>query len=330
MNFCIINIACELFEPLFINEGIDLLEDHVLIVLNDSKSLMKTKKQKIKGVIKDIFLNVEKHLEINLQCCISSSGSSLNKLSALYSEVLESSNYFIFDNKETIIWCEEFNKLSSSEYAFPVDKNELLIESIKLGNEHKAVELYLDIVNSTLDYSFNVFNTTIFQLGLSLNLLIQSLNQYKGISIPFNLNGFISDITKKETFEEINEMFLDKIHYIILSITQINDCKYDKLIKQINNIIDKKYRDINLSVQMLADEVNTSPVYLGQLYKKLTTNSIHDVINEKRIEKAKDLIQNTDTPISEIALKSGFSNKTYFYTLFKKVHGITPMQYRKQ
>jgi len=326
----ILNIACELFESLFVSEGIDMLEGHVLVVLNDPGLLIITERQKIEEVIKNVIFCVGKYLDIHLQCCISSTDSSFYESPALYTELVEVSNHFVLNKGESILWCEEINKLSPSEYIFPVDKSNLLIESIKLGNAAKSKELYLNIVNSTLEYSFNAFNTTILQLGLSLNLLIQSLNHYKSISIPFNFNGFITDITKKETIEEINKMFLDKIDYIISNITETNDPKYDELLEQVNIVIDKEYINPNLSVQMLADEVKMSPVYLGQLYKKLTTKSIHDVITEKRMEKARELLKDTYIPISEILIKCGFTNKTYFYPLFKKVHGITPVQYRKQ
>lgn len=49
---------------------------------------------------------------------------------------------------------------------------------------------------------------------------------------------------------------------------------------------------------------------------------------ERQIEKAKTLLEATDAPIKEIALKSGFYDTAYFYKVFKKHTLVTPLEYR--
>jgi AraC-like DNA-binding protein len=50
---------------------------------------------------------------------------------------------------------------------------------------------------------------------------------------------------------------------------------------------------------------------------------------QKRIEKAKRLLLTTDCAINKIALMVGFNNKSFFYKMFYKFYGTTPMQCRK-
>ena len=47
------------------------------------------------------------------------------------------------------------------------------------------------------------------------------------------------------------------------------------------------------------------------------------------LKKAEDYLANTKEPVSDIAARLGFSNRTHFYTLFKKKYGMTPNEYRK-
>lgn len=87
--------------------------------------------------------------------------------------------------------------------------------------------------------------------------------------------------------------------------------------------------DQELSRQYIADYIGLSPDYIVKLFKKETGLSISDYILKERINLAKELLSMTDTTISNVALAVGFSNFSYFSTLFKKEVSVTPQDYRK-
>ncbi|MEC0092409.1 response regulator transcription factor [Paenibacillus macquariensis] len=87
--------------------------------------------------------------------------------------------------------------------------------------------------------------------------------------------------------------------------------------------------DQELSRQYIADYIGLSPDYIVKLFKKETGLSISDYILKERINLAKELLCKTDTTISNVALSIGFSNFSYFSTLFKKEVSMTPQNYRK-
>jgi two-component system response regulator YesN len=87
--------------------------------------------------------------------------------------------------------------------------------------------------------------------------------------------------------------------------------------------------DEELSRQYIADYIGLSPDYIVKLFKKETGLSISDYILRERINLAKELLSMTDTTISNIALTVGFSNFSYFSTLFKKEVSMTPQDYRR-
>jgi Response regulator containing CheY-like receiver domain and AraC-type DNA-binding domain len=57
--------------------------------------------------------------------------------------------------------------------------------------------------------------------------------------------------------------------------------------------------------------------------------SISDYLQQTRIEYAKELLLNTDQSVSEVANASGYSNLSYFSSIFKKFTGSSPGEYRK-
>lgn len=82
------------------------------------------------------------------------------------------------------------------------------------------------------------------------------------------------------------------------------------------------------TVKQLADEVHLSPDYLSDLLKRETGKSAQDHIHHHLIEKAKDLLLNSNKSVGELAFTLGFDYPQYFSRLFKLKTGLTPLEYR--
>ncbi|CQR70160.1 Regulatory protein PchR [Sporomusa ovata DSM 2662] len=83
------------------------------------------------------------------------------------------------------------------------------------------------------------------------------------------------------------------------------------------------------SIEMLSKNLclNTHKLKLG--FKALFANTPYGYLRDIRLEKARVLLKNTDCSIGNVASQIGYNNSS-FVTVFKKKHGITPTQYRKQ
>lgn len=82
------------------------------------------------------------------------------------------------------------------------------------------------------------------------------------------------------------------------------------------------------TVKYLAEMVNLSPGYLGDLLKKETGLNAQEHIHQYIIEEAKNILLNSSQSISEIAFQLGFEYPQYFSRLFKQKTGTTPLEYR--
>ncbi len=79
----------------------------------------------------------------------------------------------------------------------------------------------------------------------------------------------------------------------------------------------------------LAQRFGLNEDYMGQLFKKVTGTNIAQYINDRRIAAARQLLDETDSKVIDIAFHVGFDNLTYFYRHFKRVTGYNPTEYRK-
>ena len=79
----------------------------------------------------------------------------------------------------------------------------------------------------------------------------------------------------------------------------------------------------------LAAELNLSPKYLSDCLKQLTGHTTQQLIHEKLVEQAKDLLTSTELSISEIAYLLGFGYSQSFNKLFKNKTSQTPLEFRQ-
>lgn len=93
-----------------------------------------------------------------------------------------------------------------------------------------------------------------------------------------------------------------------------------------------KYIDNNYSTATLFEIsaiVNQPHYKISKLVKKHTNMTFKELLQEKRLNKAKQLLNETDISIVEIISLVGYENLTYFYKIFKEKYGYTPKDFRK-
>lgn len=86
----------------------------------------------------------------------------------------------------------------------------------------------------------------------------------------------------------------------------------------------------NTKLQALADMENLSESHYRALFVENYSKTPVDYINERRIDGVVYLLENTDKPLDEIAVLTGFCDAYYMGKKFKKITGVTPGKYRRQ
>lgn len=104
----------------------------------------------------------------------------------------------------------------------------------------------------------------------------------------------------------------------------------ERFLTKLNGIIAEHLSDPELSVSTLTNAMGISRSVLYNKMKKLTDTGIMDYIAHIRIEKAREVLRSPEMSISEIATLLGFENASYFSTVFKRLTGQTPTQYRQK
>lgn len=86
----------------------------------------------------------------------------------------------------------------------------------------------------------------------------------------------------------------------------------------------------DLSLEALAGQTGFSPYHFARLFRQTTGESPHQFVVRQRIERAQQLLEKTDVPLSHIALESGFTDQSHLTRAFKRHLGQTPGAYRQE
>ncbi len=85
-----------------------------------------------------------------------------------------------------------------------------------------------------------------------------------------------------------------------------------------------------LSLEKFSSIVGTNTTYLSNAVNNYFGCNFKRLINSYRVVRAKELLDGKDCPVNELFSRCGFASKSVFYVAFRKVVGMTPLQYISQ
>jgi two-component system response regulator YesN len=136
---------------------------------------------------------------------------------------------------------------------------------------------------------------------------------------------YVNDETPIEQWMQALSVAYQSVLYEI-----INQRKYKQRIdiRAVQWYMDNHYVD-NIRLETIALQFFVSKEHLARTFKQETGSTVMDYIIMKRMEKAKELLQDPNVQIKTVAEAVGYTDLNYFFRIFKKVTGVTPSQMRQ-
>jgi two-component system response regulator YesN len=130
------------------------------------------------------------------------------------------------------------------------------------------------------------------------------------------------------TFSDLHQMTLDEATYLAEEVKKRKPTKHDNYFRKMVDYIQDHYPE-NIGVSQVAEAGGISQSQANVLFKQETGTSIYDFITQVRIEKAEELLKNTNLKVTEISEKVGYASENSFIRNFKKIKGITPGKFKE-
>jgi AraC-like DNA-binding protein len=211
----------------------------------------------------------------------------------------------------------------------------ILINKVVRDHQESILQGYSNLDGLEVDWlkqiTWIILAILVFVLIISPSIVhglsIDRYNTFSGLFFSFILfyiafKGFQQRIPEDTQSIVINQDALDDNHINILMERLINHMRENK-----------PYLDPELTLIGLASQINMSRNQLSKVINAGAGNNFYHFVNSFRIEEVKELINSDKAKVYTIlalARDAGFKSKSTFNSIFKKMTGMTPSEYRKR
>ncbi|MDR6553155.1 helix-turn-helix domain-containing protein [Paenibacillus qinlingensis] len=167
-----------------------------------------------------------------------------------------------------------------------------------------------------------------------LLILVSSMRRISFTQLQMNdlLGKYLLSVEELARFKTLEELKL----WVIQAIDRISDQnkirqapKKKDVISEIKEYVAAHY-DSNITLADLSARFYINPFYLSQLFKEKTGDTYLSYLMGVRMNKAKELLMDTDLKVYEICQRVGYADTSHFSKLFERMVGCTPTEYRKK
>ncbi|QUI22474.1 response regulator [Vallitalea pronyensis] len=265
--------------------------------------------------------------DVGIYIGISTLYNDVDSLSHSYKEALNAAgNHFFSSNKDIVFVDEEHTNKRHAKFSIVHDLD--YFYHTLVNGEEKALEKQLELLIAGIE---NYAGGNISVAKTLLSEICITIARYSASHVANNqkllpLNKVLFDINElnhmDEAFAYIKNYLKSALH------VPEKDPDYSPLVNKVIKYIKQHYMH-GISLNSTSQEVALNPSYLSRMLKKETGRNFSDIVLEERMKAAKNMLRNPKLRLNEIAVQIGYKDYSYFYQVFSKYEGMTPMQYRK-
>lgn len=332
IKFAVMNIAGEVISEKFLNESIDLGNDHIALIINATDDKGKDCFNILGSLVGKAQEYIHKYYGISVTASASNLASGISNLPGLYSMAVANSVYRFVFGKASYITSEKIDSIRDTKNTNFLEKHETkLMEFIRNKNVEKSMKELFDIISFLKGQDYDIIFLSIVRLTDNIKNVIE---QTSGM-LPPEKRLLYSDMLKKiTTLETIDEFYIFMDNYLKKSLISTSEQDIDPrnalIVETVKEIILSKYNESGLCLQQIAEMLKLQPRRLSSIFKEKENISINEYINEVRLVKVTQMLETSRLNVNEIIEKVGIDNETYFYSIFRKKYGMTPKEYAIQ
>lgn len=211
--------------------------------------------------------------------------------------------------------------MSDVSYSFSHEQELKLHSLLSSGHIYEAKNMILSIF--AYNEEINCSDTSMKLLYINILFMLYRVMSEKKVLAEYPLNMIIQSVS-----QPISQIYNEIFKQLKYMNEQFQRIEKDDKISMIVKYIDTNYSD-EISLDYLSDKYKINSSQISKQFKAKTGVNFWDYLSERRINRAKELIAETDLTIQDIYTRVGFNNRTTFIRCFKKISGMTPTEYSR-
>lgn len=206
---------------------------------------------------------------------------------------------------------------------------EVLISAVKFGSEQQIRSAVAAIVEKIKESRFSLSQCHLYFLETVITLVsVIRSSGVEGEAVFGDRFSGLMQIGDFSTLEELETWLVDRALKLRAMMGSKRTSSNWKTMEWTKAQIHEHYVDSQLSLEQISAKLRLSPAYFSTLFKKEMGTSFTNYVTKVRLEKAAQLLRNSDDKTYQIAEKIGYADPNYFSYVFKRYFGITPSKFR--
>lgn len=231
---------------------------------------------------------------------------------------------------DQISFIKSFSYTEDSQLAYPIEKEDQLLERIEVGDKAASQKILNEILGHIFfssSGSIEVMRARVLELVVLLSRA--AIRGGADVQQIFGLN--YTYLNKINTFRNIDEIaywlsgIMTRFTDQVFNLTNV---KHADVIYRAIDYIKKNYTK-KITLEDAAAYVYLSPAYFSRIFKEEIGDNFNIYVNRVRVDAARKLLLNDKVALVDISTMVGFEGQSYFSKVFKKMTGVTPGKYRE-
>lgn len=321
LKFAIQNILTDLLGEKYEWHFIDYNLNQIILLIQgniDEKAMIE-----VNNVCDMVVEFIQNILDAEVELDASGVCHSVEELRIAAQKLLDHYEYRMLNSLEEIKEPGESIRSGGYEY-LQKEENELI--SLVMSGLSTETEAFLEKLIKKHENSKPIVLRTLFYH--LVGTLFKCAEQLGMGDITNAVEGDI--ITYSQNPEDIENIIKNLFSRLCESVATTEELgRINALGIKLMNYVDTNFQDPNLSLKTLSGEFGITVSYASKVFKERIGNNFSNYLTDKRIERAKQLLEESKLSISEIAQRTGYIDSSIFIKNFKKVLNMTPGQYRE-
>jgi two-component system response regulator YesN len=245
--------------------------------------------------------------------------TQLTDLATSYADAMKALDFRVVVGTDCVIDIDDVKVITHGQFYYPQDKEAAVLKSLAEADVPKIRAAIADFFAELGAHKYRKEHLRIAVMELFALAARKFMDLGLDIHVIYE-RDLIDPYSVLDRFDTIDAVKNWLTNVVVGCSTELNNRRSNSVtnvVARVQEFIANNYTNPDISLNSIAEHVYLNPTYLSKLYKSKTGETYQEYLTRLRMDKARQLLRNTNIRTSEVGIAVGYPNAQYFTTLFR-------------